>query len=202
MREARPHWNRDFDGEQFSLGRAWYTHLEQGRSQAYFAGARASDALVERFAPGLQAAARGLLSELLGCEVTARRGWCGPGVHVFPAGEAVARAGGVIHSDVEGLSPGHLADRAPALSAVLMLAPPERGGGLRLWDACHHDDSAVDAEALAGVDAATVEYAPGDLVVFDSYRLHQIQAFAGDRDRLSLTIHVARLGPDRWESWF
>ena len=202
VEEARPHWNRDFDGEQFSLGRAWYTHLEQGRSHTYFAQARASDELVERFAPGLQAGVLALLSALVGHEVGRRAGWCGPGVHVFPGGREVAREGGVIHSDVEGLSAAHIAERVPALSAVLMLRPPERGGGLRLWDAHHLEATALDEESLDDVASETLAYCPGDLVVFDSYRLHQIQAFSGRLDRLSVTAHAVRLGPGRWEAWF
>ncbi len=51
---GRPFWISDFDGVQFSLGRAWYTHLEQDREEEYFANARTSDAVVERMLPGLQ----------------------------------------------------------------------------------------------------------------------------------------------------
>src|SRR5690348_9332469 len=36
---GRPFWISDFDGVQFSLGRAWYTHLEQEREDEYFANA-------------------------------------------------------------------------------------------------------------------------------------------------------------------
>src|SRR6185369_361740 len=42
---ARERWTPDFGGEQFTLGRAFYTHLETGRSKEYFAGAAQSDAL-------------------------------------------------------------------------------------------------------------------------------------------------------------
>ncbi|HZU83772.1 MAG TPA: hypothetical protein VE987_12680, partial [Polyangiaceae bacterium] len=78
-------WTSDFDGEQFSLGRAFYTHLETDRAEAYFDGARASDALVERHAPGLQRTMRDLMAGVVGARVIAREGWCGAGVHVFPA---------------------------------------------------------------------------------------------------------------------
>ena len=59
---ARDAWVSDFDGAQFSVGRAWYTHLEQGRAADYFANVSASDAIVERACPGLQAAMRELAS--------------------------------------------------------------------------------------------------------------------------------------------
>lgn len=200
--EGRSRWNRDFDGEQYSLGRAWYTHLEQGRSQEYFAHARASDRDVERFLPGMQEATRACLRRLLRAEVTTRPGWCGPGVHIFPPEEWVAKRGGVIHSDLEGLSEAHVMARERALSCVWMLQTPPTGGGLRLWDALHFEDDAVDPEALDSVAHATFRYEDGDLLVFDSYRLHQIQPFGGERERLSVTAHAARCGPGRWEVWF
>jgi hypothetical protein len=199
---GRDHWNSDFGGEQFSLGRAWYTHLEQGKSHEYFAQARASNLLVERFVPGLAGWMRERIGELVGAPAFPRRGWCGPGVHVFPAGEWVAQRGGVIHADIEGLTEAHVDERAPALSLVVMLQPPEAGGGLRLWDALHHEDDALDTEQVAHLAHATITYKAGDLVVFDSYRLHQIQPFEGSTDRLSMTAHAAPFLPGRWEVWF
>src|SRR5688572_17583537 len=93
---ARDRWTPDFGGEQFALGRAFYTHLETGRSKEYFAGAAASDAVVEAALPGVQARALALLAQTLGGHVRRRDGFCGPGVHVFPAGGKVAREGGVV----------------------------------------------------------------------------------------------------------
>jgi hypothetical protein len=195
LREA---WTADFGGEQFALGRAFYTHFETGRSEEYFRDAAASDARVEDGAPGLQARMRELVAELTGARVVQRRGWCGAGVHVFPAGEKVARSGGVIHFDVEGLSRNQLARRRPALSLVVMLQPP---GSLRLWDVRYSGrEAATDAELAAHTEV--IEYGIGDLVVFDSYRLHQIQPFAGARDRISATIHAAEVDRNLWESWF
>lgn len=200
--EGRGSWNSDFGGEQFSLGRAWYTHLEQGRSHVYFTHAQASDRDVERFVPGLQRLLCDAIGALVGGEARPRRRWCGPGVHIFPAGEWVARSGGVVHFDTEGLTEAHLEAGERALSLVLMLQPPERDGGLRLWDMTYEGEDAVDPADLVGVDDALVPYAAGDLVVFDSYRLHQIQPFSGRIDRISATAHAARTGPGRWEVWF
>jgi hypothetical protein len=199
---ARAHWVDDFEGEQFTLGRAWYTHLEQGRSRDYFAGAQASDELVERWAPGLQGRVLAALSELLGSAVQRRPGWCGPGVHIFPAGEWVSIHGGVIHSDMEGLSEAHIEDDERALSAILMLQPPEQGGGLALWGEFHGVAEEIDPDDVAEVPRVVVPYAVGDLLLIDSYRIHQIQPFLGRLDRISLTAHVARLPDGRWESWF
>lgn len=204
---ARGAWNVDFGGEQFSLGRAWYTHLEQDRAREYFADAAASDARVERHAPGLQATMRAILSELLGAEVRPRPGWCGPGVHVYPPGEKVARDGGVVHFDHEGLAEWHLKRRAPALSAVAMLQAPEAGGGLCLWDLLwdpdeRDADEPFEDEELDEADSAIAAYEVGDVVVFDSYRLHQIQPFDGPLARISATIHAARVDDAVWEGWF
>jgi hypothetical protein len=196
---ARAEWTPCFENVQFTLGRAYYTHLEEGREAEYFEGAPASDATVERAAPGLQARVRALAAELVRAPVTARRGWCGPGVHVFPAGEWLSRRGGDIHFDTEGLRAHELAARVPALSLVLMLQPPARGGGLRLWDVRYAGDD--DPPDVSGVPSVVVDYGPGDLLAFESYRLHQILPFDGDRDRVSVTAHLA-LGRVGWEAWF
>ena len=213
VRGARADWVSDFDGSQFSLGRAWYTHLEQDRAADYFANASASDATVQRACPGLQEAMRELAARVVGAPVVARPGWCGPGVHVFPAGGEVATRGGEIHFDTEGLTPAHVAERAPALTLVLMLQPPSAGGGLKVWDELYDGEVAKGFEAADGADddedddesaerpPTTCAYEAGTLLVIDSYRLHQIQAFAGAVDRISATIHAAFVG-GVWETWF
>jgi hypothetical protein len=198
---GKPMWTADFGDDQFSLGRAFYAHLEQDRSEAYFKDAAASDARVERHAPGLQAAMRELAASFVGGQVRGRRGWCGPGVHVFPAGGHVASHGGVTHFDTEGLTRHHIARRAPAITLVAMLQPPASQGGLRVWDVMYDGrDGATDEELVAR--NSTVTYEVGDVVVIDSYRLHQIQPFPGDRDRVSATVHLAAVDDGHWESWF
>src|SRR5215471_2464632 len=49
--EAESAWTANFHGVQFTLGRAWYTHLEQGKVAEYFDHAGESDATIERFLP-------------------------------------------------------------------------------------------------------------------------------------------------------
>jgi hypothetical protein len=195
IRAARASWTPDFGGEQFALGRAFYTHLETARSREYFENVEASDALVERTLPGFQAAMRAIVATVTEGRAIARRGWCGPGVHVFPEGEKVAREGGVVHFDLEGLSGHHLRAHKPALSIVAMLARPARGGGLRLWDVHHPSDESARGESTL------VEYDVGDVLAFDSYRLHQIQPFSGG-DRISATVHAAEIDRGLWETWF
>lgn len=199
---ARAAWTPCFEGVQFTLGRAYYTHLEEGRADAYFAAARQSDALVGATLPGMQERVRDLLSELLGAAVKPRSGWCGPGVHVFPAGGWLARNGGDVHFDTEGLHDAELAARVPALSAIIMLQPASQGGGLRVWDSLWSgDESDESIEQASQAPSTIVPYGTGDLVVIDSYRLHQIQPFGGSLDRVSVTAH-AIFSEGQWQAWF
>jgi hypothetical protein len=198
---ARDRWMPDFGGEQFALGRAFYTHLETGRAREYFAGAAASDALVEAVVPGVPARTLALLARILGAEVRRRPGFCGPGVHVFPAGGKVAREGGVVHFDLEGLTDHQKIHGHRAMTLVWMLQPAVSGGGLRLWDALFdgRPDSDLDPGAHAHV---TVRSDAGDAVLIDSRRLHQIRPFRGGRDRVSITVHAAEVDRGVWEAWF
>jgi hypothetical protein len=198
---ARADWTHDFDGEQFTLGRAFYTHYETDRSDEYFAQAAESDAKVERALPGMQARMLELASVITGGVVHARRDWCGPGVHIFPAGGEVAGKGGVIHFDTEGLSDRHARDKRPALTIVLMLQEPESGGGLKVWDVRFRGRDDPSEMELAR-DAVVAQYGVGGALVIDSYRLHQIQPFGGKLDRISITVHAAEVDDDVWETWF
>jgi hypothetical protein len=197
---ASDRWTSNFEGAQFTLGHAWYTHLEEGRSAHYFASADESDRVVEEAAPGLQERMFALASRFLGAPVNQRRGWCGPGVHVFRPRSLIARRGGEVHFDTEGLTDGQLERRAPALTFVLMLQPAESGGGLRVWDRLY-DGEDFPAKPGPDVPVTQIAYEPGELVVIDSYRLHQILPFSGRRDRISATMHVA-LEAGAWEGWF
>lgn len=197
----RPSWTADFGGEQYALGQAFYTHLETGRTRDYFANARASDACVESALPGMQTRVRDLFARLAGGRARPRPGFCGPGVHVFPAGEKVAREGGVRHFDTEGLSPLHLERHARALTLVLMLQPPTHGGGLHIWNVRYHGRDAPTRTDLRRPSART-SYRAGDVLLLESYRLHQIESFTGTRDRISLTVHGVEVDTDVWETWF
>lgn len=198
---ARREWTRDFDGAQFAVGRAFYTHLETGRSELYFRDAARSDERVEHWLPGMQALVRRVFGQLVGGLVRPRIGFCGPGVHVFPAGGQVARAGGIEHFDVEGLTPAQLHHGHRATSLVWMLQCPEWGGGLRLWDAHHAGSEHPTGDQLAAAHR-TVRYQPGDLLFSDSLRLHQIRPFRGERDRISITAHAVEVDRGVWDCWF
>src|SRR5437762_1287930 len=105
---------------------------------------------------------RGALRDGRGALGAGVRAWLGPG--------EVARRGGVVHFDTEGLAARHVERRAPALTAVAMIQPAARGGGLRLWDVTYggRDHATSDERARPKLD---VEYAVGDVIVIDSYRL-------------------------------
>jgi hypothetical protein len=191
---ARDEWTPNFGGIQYTLGLAWYTHLEEGRSDAYRRGAARSNALVERVLPGFAQQMLQALKLTLGAAVHLRPGWCGPGVHVFPAGAWVSQHGGDRHSDTEGLSEAQLTARAPAITAVLCLRRPEHGGGLRLW-------SERDGDPVTHGPPLVVSLAPGDLICFDSYRVHQIEPFDGAIDRITATVHAVKTD-EGWQAWF
>jgi hypothetical protein len=200
--DDRAAWTADFGGEQFALGRAFYAHLETGRAGAYFASAARSDGRVERTLPGMQAWALATMQELAGACVRRRAGFAGPGVHVFPASGKVAREGGVVHFDLEGLTDHHLEREARAITLVVMLQSPKRGGGLVLWPRRYEGtpDTEID---VADAPRLVVRSGPGDALLVDSRRLHQIQRFSGDRDRISITVHAVEVDRDRaWEAWF
>jgi hypothetical protein len=197
---GRSAWTENFGGLQHTLGRAYYTHLETDREDDYFEVPSASDAVVERVAPGLQARMLAMMSWALGADVVRREGFCGPGVHVFPAAGHLAEVGGDVHFDIEGLTDEQLRSRAPAFTAVLMLQPPRSGGALRLWDAVH-SRSEHPTEADRAAPSADVLYGRGDLVFLDAYRLHQIQPFGGELDRISATAHAVLVG-NAWQVWF
>ena len=197
---ARAAWTEDFGGEQYAVGRAFYTHLETGRSAEYFDDARESDARVEAALPGFQLRLRAMLAALVGGAVRPRRGFCGAGVHVFPCREKVAREGGVVHFDLEGLTPHQLARRARAVTLVVSLQVPYRGGGLRVWD--HAWCGRPEPEAAEAGVPRTVRTEPGDALLFESYRLHQIEPFGGSRDRLTATLHAVEVDERVWDAWF
>lgn len=198
---GKPEWTNNFEGLQFTLGRAWYTHLEQDRADLYFENAAASDQVVERYCPGLQRRMLELTGTLLGATVRKRESYCGAGVHVFPANGYCADKGGDVHFDTEGLTRSQLRARKRAISVILMLQAPAKGGGLRVWETMW-EGSDETTPAMLARPHATVEYAPRDLVVIDSYSLHQIQPFEGSLDRISATCHALETSPGTWDVWF
>lgn len=197
---AEADWTHDFGGDQFSLGLAWYTHLESGRTRHYFRDAARANALVERVLPGMQAAVRAAIGSFVAAPTEPRPGFCGAGVHVFQPGSPVARGGGSVHYDLEGLR-SEDERRGAALSFVMMLQPAEVGGGLRLWQA-RYRGALQPSRAEAARAHHTQDYAAGDVLLFESQRLHQIAPFSGARARVSITAHALRTPAGPWHVWF
>jgi hypothetical protein len=200
VEQAKPQWVSAFNGDQFSLGNAWYTHLESGKERHYFRDARKADTLVEQILPGMQKNVRELLQAFVGALVCPREGFCGAGVHIFLPDCPVAKKGGSVHFDLEGLR-SEEERKSRALSLVIMLQNARRGGGLRLWPARHTMDMHPNA-AERKASYETVGYEAGDAVIFESRRLHQIEPFSGDCARISITAHARERGDGTWESWF
>jgi hypothetical protein len=197
---GKAEWTSNFEGIQFTLGRAWYTHLEQDFTDAYFANAAKSDEVVERHCPGLQQKMLSLAALALDAKVIHRKGYCGAGVHIFPAGGYCADHGGDLHFDTEGLTKSQLRSRVRAVTFVLMLQPARVGGGLSVWDQKWEGSDDV-TDAMIARPHASIDYKTAELVMIDSYSLHQIQPFKGEVDRVSATCHAVQIG-DAWEAWF
>ncbi|MEO6325702.1 MAG: hypothetical protein ABIT01_19690 [Thermoanaerobaculia bacterium] len=198
---ASKRWTPDFGGEQFTLGRAFYTHLETGRTKEYFQSVKESDALVESILPGIAARTLALLGRLIGAPIRRRPGFCGPGVHIFSAKGKVASEGGVVHFDLEGLTAHQLAAGDRAVTLVWTLAPAQIGGGLRLWNALYagRPDSEIEPDDHENV---TIRSGAGDALLLDSRRLHQIRPFRGNAPRVSITVHGVEVDRGVWEAWF
>jgi hypothetical protein len=199
--DARADWTSDFGGSQFALGRPFYTHLESDRADLYFREVVRSDARVERVLPGMQGRMRDVFATLVGGTVRQRPGFSGAGVHVFEPGSPVARRGGTIHFDVEGLSPLHVARRARVFSLVVMLQPASWGGGLAVFDALFEGSEDPSPAALAS-RRVVLGYGAGDGVLLSSRRLHQIRPFRGTSPRISITLHGVEVDRGVFETWF
>jgi hypothetical protein len=199
---GRSSWVPNFDGVQFTLGRAYYVHLETDREEEYFENVESADAAVERYVPGLVDRLLAMMRICVGAEVGRRPEFCGPGVHVFPSGEYVSHHGGDVHWDIEGLAEEWVEERLETLTAVLMLQPAAQGGGLRVWDKVYEDEDSDEAPGSA--EHEDIVYGAGDLVILDSYRLHQILPSTGPLDRISATAHSVRTGGPGggWQAWF
>lgn len=197
---AKEFWTPAFRGDFHTFGRAYYVDKTMRASKLYHELAEFSNELIERNVPGFAARMRRYMELMVSAPVTARSGnnWCGAGMHILHT----TKHHGVIHCDVEGYTPALRYAKVPLVSTVLMLQKPMSGGGLRIWDRLYGADKRQAYERISkNVVSDIVHYEPGDLVFFDSYRFHQIQAHGGDLPRITATLHAAQTG-NTWESWF
>ena len=140
-------------------------------------------------------------------DISLRQGWAGPGFAIFPAHGRCAELGGDIHYDWEGLTDGQLDDlHAEGYSFIAMLKKPSQGGGLKIWDVKydlnHKQEELVAWANSPDCPSLLIDYQLGDLVLINSFCLHQIQPFEGEVDRVCLTFHIAKYNEKKWYIWF
>jgi len=82
-----------------------------------------------------------------------------------------------------------------------MLQAPTEGGGLFVHAARYAGREHANDDERASAREELV-YRDGDAVLLDSYRLHQIRPFGGERARISATLHAAETSAGVWECWF
>lgn len=204
---------------QYTLGRAWYIDIEQGRLGTYFATAFEKQAVVQQATPGLSQVlqrAATFLPRINGelHQVRTRSDDLGPywsemGIHIMGHN---LRFGGQVHNDLEGLAPypAMMFDhKTLAFSAILCLAAPKSGGGLKVWPE-KRITALANAQGAYKEDKGpelVIEYKPGTLTIIDSFLYHQIQPFEVDAQNLWRIVAVMHFlfidGPEpHWQVWF
>lgn len=204
-------WETRFDYIH-SYGSAWYLDIETGLLAYYHANAESTNALLEELTdlvPRLAASSQYLVAPGGQTNLPARPRaenlgpyWANAGVVMMSSGHE-----GVVHPDYEGLSPypPMLFDlNTRAYSVVLPLAAPSSGGDLKIWPQRY---LASEHPNLENVRSQIVEYTVGDLVLFDSFCYHQIQASRLDDEhpfRAIAAMHFLYLEKPypHWEHWF
>lgn len=210
----RRHWQAGAGPGDFTLGNVWYAHMEFGREHEYFASAPRARALVNRLFPGLEQQILAFCRLLTGDgDVQVRSGWGGPALVVFQAGSETARRGGVLHIDHDGLPAELLQARgADTFSFILPLQLPAERGHLMVWPDLY--DPADRARYLIGSGDIADPRPPvqllthqlGTAIAIQSLRVHQIQGFEGNCDRVTLNWRLTRTATaadeSRWVVWF
>ena len=212
--KQRRHWQTGAGPGDYTLGNVWYAHIEFGREQEYFATASRSRALVNRLFPRLEQQILALCRLLTGdSDVQVRANWGGPALVVFRAGSETARRGGVLHVDHDGLPVELLqSNQADAFSFILPLQLPAQRGHLLVWpdvfDPADRERFLVGSGDVAGPHPPVqlLRHEVGTALAIQSLRVHQIQGFDGDRDRVTLNWRLTRVPSaderGRWVVWF
>ncbi len=204
--KARHLWTSGFDGEQFALGEVWYHYRDtDGLFEDYTAKAADSIKTFNTILPTLYPKIVTFLRQVLApAPVDFRDGYAGPGIVIFPPDEYVAKNGGPLHYDWEGLLPEEYKNnQTEAYSFVSMLSKPQTGGNLRIVDTMYdpsRDDNMGDL-IITGMKECEVDYLPGEMWMFRSMMAHGIQSFTGEKDRVCLTFHLLKRD-EKWLLWF
>lgn len=196
------------------MGPAWYADIETGNLASYHVLAEERCRMVRELFPGLvemlQGTARFLPREL---PVRARSETLGPfwGEAALVLLGAEKAAGGVWHADLEGLAPypqALLDESSQAFSAVMVLQAPAAGGSLIVCPGHRALGPRIVEETKVLDDKSVpISIADGDLLLFDSFFLHRIDAFEVSPERshrvTAVTHFLLRHEPfPHWEYWF
>jgi hypothetical protein len=205
--QQRRRWKSDYDGTQYSFPENYYARVEGGTEREYFFTVDDSVQLMADLFPREQERFLQVIKSLLDVDlVPLKKGWCGPGFVIFPKNEFVAVNNGPIHVDSEGLVDGELYDKdAKACAVILMIQKPETQGGVRVWN-INWEPTRGEGQSLRMAednydDGHTIEYEVGEMVVLNSLKPHQILAFDGDTDRITMNAFGSFVG-GRWQFWF
>jgi len=192
-----------------TYGRLWYSEIAEGDLALYHRCAAESNARVSHlsgFKEAMLQGGRELLPRPLSSgtpNLISRRElrgepWVDTAIHML--GHA-ARCSGVLHCDLEGLSPypNLLLDcrEVLAYSSVLSITLPASGGGLHI--------GASTRTGRRNVRPVDLGYEVGTFTIFDSFLLHRIEPFECSRERpwrmtgvMHFLYHPER---DVWEYW-
>jgi len=202
-----PYWRSGTCEGEFTLGRSWYTSIDNREVMDYFDEAPALNQLLQTTFPGLMARILAFGKTMVGHDnVQFRPGFAGPGIVVFKAHCTTAESGGSCHIDYEGLSKHQMdaRDGVEIFSFMLPLSLPEKAGGLRVWPEVYerfrHNRYFEEIEEPEG-EKFIIPYCVGNLFGIHSLRVHQIEPFGGEKDRVVVTFHLAQLD-GQWSIWF
>lgn len=202
-----PYWRSGtYEGDSI-LGRSWYTAIDNREVMDYFDEAPAFNRLIQDTFPELiekiMAFARTMTNQE---EVQVRPGWAGPGFTIFRPPSCTAETGGSCHIDYDGLSK-RMVDVPEGLemfSVMIPISMPEDAAGLYVWPEVYqrfqHKRYFNEIEDPEG-ERFTVPYSVGKLICIHSLRIHQIEPFNGDIDRVVITFHLGKLD-GKWNLWF
>lgn len=210
----RDKWKSKLDA--YTYGNAWYLEIETGCLHSYHAEAEASNKLVSALPAYLPTMIdtcqflapkdnNGKAYPIRARTVNLGPYWSWSGLHIFEANEEVN--GGAFHCDYEGLAPYPqklFEEETRAYSAVLSVAAPESGGGLRVWPRRFLANEEIPY--MPDEEAVDLDYQPGTLTILDSFMGHQIMEseFKPDQLRITGVIHWLLLDDPypHWEYWF
>lgn len=203
----RPYWRQGTQDGEYTLGRVWYTALDNRDVIDYFEEVSGFNALIDQSFPGLIPQILDFSRKFAANDsIKIRPGFAGPGFVIFTPRSLTAKEGGAIHIDCEGLSTRMLdvPGGAEVYSLMISIQLPEEGGFLRTWPD-YYQPSQKD-KYLNDIDIPLgrmeiVPYEVGGISVISSPRVHQIEPYSGCLDRVILTFHLGKID-NEWLVWF